>query len=234
MNSIERFSPTCIYQDQDVLIINKPPGLLSIPDGYQPDLPHLRTVLEPVYGKLWLVHRLDKETSGVMVLARNSESHRTMNQVFRDREVEKVYHCLVYPKPNWHEKDIQLPLLVNADREHRTRVDHDIGKPARSICHVKKFFQLGALIEINILTGITHQVRAHLRANELVILGDQRYGAGMPPQPINVTRMMLHARRLVFQHPTTAKPIDVTANYPDDFRQAYTNLKMTTAQDEAF
>jgi 23S rRNA-/tRNA-specific pseudouridylate synthase len=157
-----------------------------------------------------------------------------MNQIFRDREVEKVYHCLVYPKPNWHELDIQLPLLVDADREHRTRVDLNNGKPARSICHVKKFFNTGALVEIIILTGITHQIRAHLRQKELAILGDERYSKGMPPQPIEVNRMMLHARRLSFQHPTTAKRIDITANYPDDFRQAYTNFKMTTAQDEAF
>lgn len=234
MNGFRGSSIPCIYQDENLLIINKPPGLLSIPDGYQPDLPHIRTVMEPIYGKLWLIHRLDKETSGVLVLARNPETHRIMNQLFRDRQIEKIYHCLVYPRPNWHELDIQLPLLVNADREHRTRVNLKEGKPARSICCVKKFFQFGALIEINILTGITHQIRVHLREKELVIIGDKLYNTGMPPQPIDVPRMMLHARRVAFQHPKSAQSMEITANYLDDFRQAYTNLKMTTMLDEAF
>ena len=217
-----------IYQDQDLLIINKPANLLSVPDGYDPDLPHLRSVLEPIYGELWMVHRLDKETSGVMVLARKPEAHRRLNEIFRDREVKKVYHCLVHPKPDWKNLDIHLPLQVDADRKHRTRVDGARGKPAHSLCQVKKYFDLGALVEITITTGITHQIRAHLRAYNLAIFGDSLYSAGLPPQSIEVPRMMLHARELAYPDLQTDELIVYTANYPEDFRQAYLNLRMTT------
>jgi len=110
------------------------------------------------------VHRLDRETSGVMVLARNAEAHRKLNQSFRKRQIQKTYHGLVTPAPDWHEKDIQLPLMTDADRQHRTRVKQASGKAARSICRVMDRCSLGALLEIEIRTGITHQIRAHLRA----------------------------------------------------------------------
>ncbi|MDY6845896.1 MAG: RluA family pseudouridine synthase [Chloroflexota bacterium] len=227
-------TPTLLYQNQDLLIINKPAGLLSIPDGYNPQIPHLRRVLEPIYGNLWMVHRLDKETSGIMVIARNSNAHRFLNAAFKKRAIEKVYHCLVSPAPDWRKLDIQLPLKVNADRRHRTRVDEKKGKPARSICEVKKTFNNGALLEINILTGITHQIRAHLRGFNLAILGDTLYSTGLPSQPVEVPRMMLHARSLSFPDPATGEILKFSANYPDDFRQAYRMLKLPTNLDEGF
>jgi RluA family pseudouridine synthase len=226
--------PEILYQDQNLLIIDKNPGLLSIPDGYDPTLPHLRLLLEPIYGKLWMVHRLDKETSGVMVMARNADAHRKLNGEFKNRNVEKIYHCLVYPTPSWRSMDIKLPLIINADRQHRTRVNQKMGKPARSLCRVIKQFKSGCLLEINIFSGVTHQIRAHLREYDLVILGDQLYGAGLGSPPIEVPRMMLHARRLAFFHPATTEEVQFVANYPDDFRQAYTKLKRPRAQDEAF
>jgi len=85
-------------------------GLLSIPDGYDSSLPHLKIVLEPVYGKLWVVHRLDKETSGIMLLARNAGAHRSLNASFRERKIKKTYHSLVTPVPNWREIQIRAHL----------------------------------------------------------------------------------------------------------------------------
>jgi RluA family pseudouridine synthase len=227
-------TPNLIFENQDLLIIDKPAGLLSVPDGYDPQLPHLRSLLEPIYGSLWMVHRLDKETSGVMVIARNSNAHRILNESFKKRDTSKIYHCLVFPAPDWRNKDLQLPLRVNADRRHRTRVDAKHGKPARSICEVKKHLNSGALIEIKILTGITHQIRAHLREINLAILGDALYSAGLPEPPIDVTRMMLHARSLSFPDPITGEILTFSVNYPDDFRQAYQRLKLPTNPDEVF
>jgi Pseudouridylate synthases, 23S RNA-specific len=88
-----------LYSDQDLLVVNKPAGLLSIPDGYHPEFPHLAQALTPLVGKLWIVHRLDKETSGVMLLARSAEAHRVLNQAFRERALHKLYHCLSAPPP---------------------------------------------------------------------------------------------------------------------------------------
>ena len=221
--------PTLLYQDQYLILINKNPGLLSVQDGYNSDLPHLRSVLEPEFGTLWIVHRLDRETSGVMVLARNAEVHRKLNQSFRERQIQKTYHGLVTPAPDWHEKDIQLPLMTNADRQHRTRVKQGSGKAARSTCRVMDRCLLGALMEIEIRTGITHQIRAHLRALNIALFGDMLYNAGLSDQPLTVPRMMLHARSLAFNHPSTGEWLQVTAPYPDDFREAYTKLKITTS-----
>lgn len=223
--------PALLYQDQDLILINKPSGLLSIQDGYDPNLPHLCSVLEPGFGKLWIVHRLDKETSGVVILARNAEAHRKLNQSFRERQIKKLYHGLVTPAPDWRYKEVQLPLQVNADRRHRTRVNRVSGKAASSIFTLLDIHAAGTLMEIEIQTGITHQIRAHLRALELALLGDTLYNAGLNDQPFSVPRTMLHARSLAFTHPTTGAWLQVTAPYPEDFRAAYTRLKATTTLD---
>ena len=223
--------PDLIFQDQDILVIQKPPHLLSIPDGYDATLPHLKSVLEPDHGALWMVHRLDKDTSGVMVLARNAEAHRALNTAFRNHDVRKQYHGLVSPVPDWREQVIELPLAVNADRKHRTRVDQHNGKPSWTSCQVMKRFPLGVLMSIEIRTGITHQIRAHLRANDLALLGDTLYQAGLDPQTIPAPRVMLHAREIHFPHPRTGESLNFSAPYPDDFRAAYTELAATRDQD---
>ena len=223
----ENNQPSLIFQDQDILVIHKPSDLLSIPDGYDATLPHLKTVLEPDCGPLWIVHRLDKETSGVMVLARNAEAHRNLNAAFRSHDVRKLYHGLVTPAPDWREKVIELPLATNADRKHRTRVDEVIGKPAWSRCEVLKSYPYGVLMAIEIRTGITHQIRAHLRANDLVLLGDSLYQAGLDIQSISAPRIMLHAREITFPHPGTGQTVHFSAPYPEDFRAVYTELSIT-------
>ena len=223
--------PILIFQDQDILVINKPPNLLSVPDGYDPSLPHLRTVLEPTFGPLWMVHRLDKGTSGVMVLARNAEAHRVLNAVFKSHKLFKQYHGLVAPAPDWREKIIELPLAVDADRRHRTRVDEQNGKYAWSHCQVLKWFPDAALLSIEIRTGITHQIRAHLRSCDLALLGDTLYQAGLAPQPISAHRVMLHARKIVFPHPSTSQDVSFSAPYPEDFRAIFTEMAATRGLD---
>jgi RluA family pseudouridine synthase len=180
-----------------------------------------------------MVHRLDKETSGIVVLARNIEAHRALNASFRERRVVKIYHGLVSPVPNWRENQIDFPLSIDADRKHRTRVDTSNGKPALTHCKVSKWFPAAVLMEIQIFTGITHQIRAHLRVLDFALIGDSLYAAGLPPQPFEVPRTMLHARKLSFAHPRSGKWLSFTAPYPEDFRDAYTQLKTTTSPDAA-
>jgi RluA family pseudouridine synthase len=219
--------PTLLYQDADLLVINKPAGLLSIPDGYNPNLPTLQTVLEPEFGPLWMVHRLDKGTSGVMVLARNAEAHRQLNQAFRERQVQKTYHGLVTPTPDWSEQVLDLPLKVNADRRHRTRVDREHGKPAWTHFQVLDKFTFGARLEIHIKTGLTHQIRAHLRELRFALLGETLYNAGLPVNPLSAERAMLHARELRFLHPADGRQLAFSAPYPDDFRAAFALIRQT-------
>lgn len=231
MTELSTELPVILYEDEHLILINKPSGLLSVTDGYDPTLPHIKSVIEPRVGRVWLVHRLDKETSGLIVIARNEDVHRKLNEDFRLKKIEKVYHGLVSPVPAWREKDIQLPLLTDADRKHRTRVtDHD-GKEAHSVCRVIKWYECGVLMEIRIHSGVSHQIRAHLRAFDLALLGDVLYSAGLPPQPFTAPRTMLHARTLGFRHPETQEWLSLTAPYPDDFRAAYTQLRLSKAQD---
>ena len=227
----KKILPAVVFEDEDLLVVNKPSGLLSITDGYNPELPHLRSVLEPSFGTLWIVHRLDRETSGLVILAKNEGAHRQLNALFRDREIEKTYHALVTPPPEFQELNITLPLRTDADRRHRTRVDEREGKPAQSALKVLKRFNFGVLMEIQIKTGITHQVRAHLRALDLALFGDTLYRVGLPPQPFSVPRAMLHARRAAFSHPRSGERLCFEATYPQDFRDFYTKLRFTTTLD---
>ncbi len=194
-----------VFADESLVVVNKPSGLLSVEDGYNPALPHLRSVLEPTLGKLWMVHRLDKETSGLLVLARDAQSHRELNRQFREREPIKRYLASVAPLPTWDEISLEAPLKVNADRAHRTRVDFAAGKPARTDFVVLRREENWAELLCTLQSGITHQIRAHLYHLGLGILGDPLY---QPPafksasKPA-VERMMLHASELIFTHPKT-------------------------------
>lgn len=223
--------PSILYQDSALLVVSKPAGLLSIADGYDPNLPHLRSLLSPEYGPLWIAHRLDKDTSGALVLARDADTHRVLNRLFREHQITKTYHGLVAHVPDWQTQTVDTPLQVDADRKHRTHANPTQGKRAWSSFKVLKRFQFGALLEIEIRSGITHQIRAHLRSLNLALLGDTLYQAGLPAPSINANRVMLHARVLAFPHPRTGESLTFTAPYPEDFRETYNSLRFTTDQD---
>ena len=121
-----------IWVDDSLLVVNKPAGIPCIPDGYDPNKPHLRALLEPYFGRLWIIHRLDRDTSGVMLMARTAGYHKELNQMFSNRQVKKEYHAIVEGLIQWPEKDVQTPLKADGDRMHRTIIDHHTGKPART------------------------------------------------------------------------------------------------------
>ncbi len=211
-----------LYQDEDLLVVVKPAGLRSTPDGWDPSLPHLRGLLASQYGRLWLVHRLDKDASGVMVLARNPEAHRALNQQWEARTVDKVYHALVRGEPAWRQRTVDLPLRPNVGRRKRTVVDTR-GKPAQTTLRVIRRWSGFALLEARPHTGRRHQIRAHLYAIGHPIVGDPLYGPG-PQAGDPIRRLALHARRLTFQHPRAAQPLSFTAPHPEDFNAALEQL----------
>jgi len=218
---LSRISDWLVYSDDDILVVNKPSGLLSIPDGYDPTQPCLSILLAELFGWLWVVHRLDKETSGVILLARNSEAHRRLNIQFDRREVTKIYHALIAGSPPWQRTEIDLPLRVNGDRRHRTVVDNQKGKPAKSDVAVLTRYSVAALVQVLPFSGYTHQIRAHLAAVGYPILFDPLYHRTThPPNPSFNTpgRMALHAHQIRFHHPASGRYIQLEAPYPDDFR----------------
>lgn len=237
-----------LFEDESMLAVNKPAGLLSLPDGYIPDAPDLLTVLQPAFGDLWIVHRLDRETSGVVVLARNETAHAALNSQFENRQVSKVYHALTSGNPIWSERSISAPLRVDADRYHRTLIDQEEGKPAETSFKVLERFgrqsKRYTLVEARPLTGRTHQIRVHLAALGLPVAVDPLYGTKTPimlsdikrgyrgdpetERPL-LDRLGLHACRLTVQHPVTGESITFEAPYSRDIAATLNQLRKHAA-----
>lgn len=216
------FTMKILYEDEHLLVVDKPAGLPVLPDGWEEDAPYLVKALEEQYGKIFIVHRLDKITSGVMVFARDAEAHRALNIQFEGHEAEKVYHALVEGNPKWEDKITRRPLRANVGHKHRTMVDDKNGKPSETRFRVIKRYparpELGreefALIEAKPMTGRTHQIRVHAYALGHPLVGDILYGA---QEAYGIPRPMLHAQSLSFIHPVTNERVKFTAPHPPDF-----------------
>lgn len=229
-----------LWSDSVLLAINKPAGLLAVRGGFGA-APYVQEILEPVYGRLWVVHRLDRQTSGAMAMARSASSHRSLNAQFQSHTATKVYHALVVGRPSWDERTVSKPLRRDGDRRHRTVVDPERGKQALTHLRVLERFRHHALLEATPHTGRTHQIRAHLSALGLPIVADALYGGGEslslsslagPAQARCcegrlIERSALHALELTVVHPTAGTPIRFEAPYPPDLERALRCLRAT-------
>lgn len=218
-----------LWQDEAIVVVNKPANLRSVADGYYSDLPHLAGLLKAAFGQVWTVHRLDKDTSGIMVFALTPQAHRDLSIQFQKRQTEKHYHAISLGYPDWETQKISLPLRQNGDRSHRTVVDHLRGKPAETDIHLLRQSGGFALLQATPLTGYTHQIRAHLSSVGLPILGDPLYKSLLPETEqqriawtaapnLPIQRLALHAFQLKFRHPLTNNTLTLTAPYPQDFQ----------------
>ena len=210
-----------IYEDQHLVILNKPAGLSVLPDGWEKDSKYLVRMLEEQYGKVYIVHRLDKITSGVMVFTRDAETHRALNLQFENHEAQKTYHAILEGNPKWDEKVAKHPLRANVGHKHRTMVDEKKGKPSETRFRVIKRYPESALVEAKPMTGRTHQIRVHAYALGHPLVEDILYGArdlyGLP-------RPMLHAQSLSFIHPAINERVKFSAPHPADFEEALERL----------
>lgn len=232
-----------LYQDDVLLVVNKPAGLPVIPDGYHPDKPNLQRHLSQSYGRLWVVHRLDQDTSGTLIFARSAQAHRHLNTQFEHHAVAKIYHLLTWGAVSWESHTANYSLRINGDRNHRTVIDIKDGKHAKTVFNVlERFSGEISLLSANPLTGYTHQIRAHCAALGLWLVNDPLYfPRPVPPpadfQPLHrsdllprvhflpIARTALHACQISFHHPETGLPLMVQAPYPKDFAETLKLLR---------
>ncbi len=232
--------PELVYEDEQILVAIKPPGLHSVPDRYDPAQPSLSVILGRDRPEVFVVHRLDKDTSGLVVMALTPAAHRSLSMQFTNREVKKAYLALVKGAPEWDEKTLEFPLRVDADRRHRTRVDRQDGKPSVTRVRVLERFDSYSLVEAMPETGRTHQIRVHLVTAGHPVVADPLYGDGKPlmlssfkhkykpgrreERPL-VARTALHAVTLEFRHPTTDNVANFAAPVFRDMKAATQQLR---------
>lgn len=221
-----------IYCDDDIVVFNKRSGLLIAADRYDPDAPRLDVVAEKEFGKLFAVHRIDKDTSGLVIYAKNAEAHKSLSKQFEERSVEKTYHCLVNGHPTWDNLTVSLPLQPDGDDRHRTVVNKRFGKPSKT-----DFENLGncgpfSWIIAHPHTGRTHQIRAHLQTTGFPIVCDPLYSGNQHPVLLSdfkrkyngdtlnerplLNRLALHAYSISINHPKTNERMSFNAPYPRD------------------
>ena len=207
------------YEDEHLLVVDKPPGVVV-----HPSAGHARGTL--VHGLLahaiaggeepdrpGIVHRLDRDTSGLLVVARSAETHRRLQQLLRRRELERQYLALVRGRPRSRRGRIEAPL--GRDRNDPTRVSLDTSVPREAVTEFDLLELLPdhALLRVHLETGRTHQIRVHLAAIELPVSGDPVYGV---PGDLGLGRQFLHAARLGFTHPATGERVEVESPLPAD------------------
>ena len=209
-----------LYANENFLVVNKPAGLATVPGSWEEDSDSLVKALEADYGRLWVVHRLDKVTSGLVVFACNAGAHRLLSMQFERHETHKLYHAITTGSPAWNDHTARHPLRVNVGHRHRTVVDNAKGKPSETAFHVMECFDGYTLISASPASGRTHQVRVHAYALGIPLLGDTLYSA---PATDLIARPALHAQALEFTF--EGKPFQFTCPYPADFAQALVTIR---------
>lgn len=250
MNTI-RLSPEflgveILHEDDAILAVNKPAGLLAVPDRFDKDKPDLISLLQAARPgeSLANVHRLDFNTSGVFVVAKNQETFRDLVRQFRDRETRKMYAALVRGTPDITPLTIDLPIGRHPKFPGLARIDHSRGSEARSIVNVRERFRGYALLEVVIETGRMHQIRVHVQAIGCPLVGDPDYGGAPlllsqikpnykakdeePERPL-LDRPALHAERLTLTQPSTGKGLTIEAPWPKDLTIALKQLRKYAA-----
>ena len=212
-----------VWEDGHLLVVDKPTGLVVHPGagtGDEATLAHALLALGAAGGdaeRPGIVHRLDRDTSGLLVVARSEEAHAALQEAIRDRRVERRYLALVRGRVRSRTGRIEAP--VGRDRVERTRMSLDTETPREAVTWFELVEQLSehALLDVRLETGRTHQIRVHLAAIDLPVSGDPVYGVS---GDLGLERQFLHAHRLRFLHPVTGEAIEVESSLPGDLAAA--------------
>ena len=230
--------PEILFENEFFIALDKPAGLLSVPDRLQ-STPSLKDLLIEKYKEIFTVHRLDRETSGVIMYAKTAEIHQFLSVIFQERQVEKTYTGIVHGVPAVEKGIIELSMQEHPAK-NGTMIIHRKGKAASTGYEVLENFGRYALVKFDLYTGRTHQIRVHMKESGHPVLCDPLYGDGKPflvsslkknynhsgfeeEKPI-LSRLALHASRLSFQDPS-GNQFSFEAEMPKDMRALLSQMR---------
>ena len=220
-----------IYEDSDIIVVNKPKGMVVHPANGNPDGTLVNAImaickdsLSGIGGEIrpGIVHRLDKDTSGLLIVAKNDKAHVNMSEQIKNHEVKKTYIALVRGIVKENEATIDMPIGRSRSDRKKMAVDKN-GRNAVTHIKVLKRYDKYTLLEINIETGRTHQIRVHLSHIGYPIIGDYIYSNGK--NEFGVIGQCLHAKCLEFKHPITGKSMKLEAELPEYFQEILKKLE---------
>ncbi|MED5513381.1 MAG: bifunctional tRNA pseudouridine(32) synthase/23S rRNA pseudouridine(746) synthase RluA [Pseudomonadota bacterium] len=194
-----------VYQDDDLLIVNKPSGLLTVPGKDPKHADCLIARINCVFPTAKIVHRLDMATSGIICLAMHKEAHRNLSIQFQDRKTAKRYIARVFGKLEQETGSVDLPLICDWPNRPKQMVDHDNGKPSLTHFKVLEHEQNATRVELTPITGRSHQLRVHMLSLGHPILGDKLYAH--PEAFAMAPRLQLHAEMLTLAHPASGETL---------------------------
>ena len=236
-----KFEPTIVFEDKDIVIVNKPARFLSIPDRFKTDLPNVFGWLKERNEEVFTVHRLDKETSGILCFAKNSESHKSLSKQFQERTAEKIYWAIADGAMLKDEGEINQPIAESMSQRGKMLVTKR-GKESLTLYKTIERFKNFSLVEANIKTGRTHQIRVHFQFIGHPLAVDKIYGRregfllsevkrrkfnlgkGQEERPL-MTRTTLHAHQLTLTHPTSGERMVFNSDLPKDFSAVLKQLR---------
>jgi 23S rRNA pseudouridine1911/1915/1917 synthase len=223
-----------LFEDCDLILLNKPPGIVVHPSAGHEAHTLVNALLHHCHGQLsgiggvarpGIVHRLDKDTSGCLVVAKNDETHLRLAEQFSGREVEKIYHAIVCGNLTEDHGEIRANIARHPTHRKRMAVTDGVGRAAWTSYRVLERLRGACLVEAMLHTGRTHQIRVHFQHLGHPLVGDDIYGkkptARLKDETgYNPPRVLLHASMLSFVHPRTSRRMMVEAKWPEDFREA--------------
>lgn len=229
---------TIIHEDDRIVVFDKSSGVSSIRERFIPGI-SLKEMAEEKLGRLWTVHRIDKDTSGVIVFARDAEAHKSLNDQFERHEPVKIYAAVLEGEMPQEEMRIDIPLMVDPAHPGRMRPSAR-GKESTTILRLRERFHGFSYVEAQPLTGRQHQIRVHCKAVGLPLAVDPFYGNrselllstfkrkyrdyGHEEKPL-IARLTLHAEQLTVVHPGTGEPVTFQAKLPKDMNALLNQLR---------